>query len=138
MDPSDSSPPASGGYVFPLHAYTSDEVSQFPVLSLSTRRPLRPRRVQRLHLPAAWPLMLAWSSLTDWPLSLCVTRLIWVRLSLRLAPSPSRGFAGRITPNPRPLGYMANGSFQGRLLSVYETETGFTDAPEAQRRGEEK
>ena len=52
-----------------------------------------------------------------------VTRLIWVRLTLRLAPLPSRGFAGQITPSPRPIGYMANGSFQGKLLSVYETKT---------------
>src|SRR6266478_1999340 len=73
--------------------------------------------------------MQTWSFPTDWPLSLGVTRLIWVRLSLRLAPSPrrpglhDRGFADRITPVPRPAGFMANGSFQGKLLSAYETKT---------------
>jgi hypothetical protein len=34
----------------------------------------------------------------------------------------SRGFAAWIAPAPRPLGYMANGPFQGKLLSVYETK----------------
>jgi len=43
-------------------------------------------------------------------------------LALRLAPSPPRGFADRIAPTPRPRSYMANGSFQGKLLSVYETK----------------
>ena len=34
----------------------------------------------------------------------------------------SRGFARRITPNDRPIDYMASGSFQGKLLSVYKIE----------------
>ena len=34
-----------------------------------------------------------------------------------------RGFVRRITPSKRPVGYMANGSFQGELLSVHETRT---------------
>jgi hypothetical protein len=50
-----------------------------------------------------------------------LTRLNWVRLTLRLTPLSWRGFAGRITPSQRPLDYMANGSFQGKLLSVYKT-----------------
>jgi hypothetical protein len=41
-----------------------------------------------------------------------------------------RGFVPEIALATRPPGYMANGSFQGKLLSVYETKTGFTDAPE--------
>jgi hypothetical protein len=40
-----------------------------------------------------------------------------------------RGFMPGIAPATRPVRYMANGSFQGKLLSAYETETGFTDAP---------
>ena len=50
-----------------------------------------------------------------------VTRLVRVRLPLRLAPSPRRGFARRVAPIERPVGYMANGSFHGELLSVHET-----------------
>jgi hypothetical protein len=34
-----------------------------------------------------------------------------------------RGFARQIAPPTRPVGYMANGSFQGKLLSVYETKS---------------
>ena len=47
-----------------------------------------------------------------------------------------RGFAYQITPIPRPVGYLANGSFHGELLSVHKTNTSFTDAPEAQRHRE--
>jgi len=36
---------------------------------------------------------------------------------------------GRIAPAPRSVGYMANGSFHGELLSIHKTNTGFTDAP---------
>ena len=33
-----------------------------------------------------------------------------------------RGFAYQIAPIPRPVGYLANGSFQGELLSVHKTK----------------
>ena len=65
-----------------------------------------------------------------------VTRLIRVRLTLRLAPSPSRGFACQIAPATRPRDYMANGSFQGKLLSVYETKQVSLTHQRARRRRE--
>ena len=52
-----------------------------------------------------------------------VTRLNWVRLSLRLAPWPHRGFVARDCSRQRPVGYMANGSFHDELLSVHKTQT---------------
>jgi hypothetical protein len=33
-----------------------------------------------------------------------------------------QGFVRRIAPSRRPVGYMANGSFQGKLLSAHETK----------------
>jgi hypothetical protein len=39
------------------------------ILSVGTRRPFRPRRVERLLTPAASPSMLAWPNPTGWPLS---------------------------------------------------------------------
>ena len=91
-------------------------------VSFDMRRPLRPRRVHRLHLSAASPVVLASSTLTAWPLSIGVSRLIWVRLSLRLTSSPDRGFAAKDYSRRRPAGYMANGSFHDELLSVHKTQ----------------
>src|SRR6185437_5071668 len=45
-------------------------ISQFPILSFGTRRPLRPRGARWLHLTASSPPMLASSTLTEWPLPL--------------------------------------------------------------------
>ena len=64
---------------------------------------------------------------------LCVTRLKRVRLRygsrLRL-PDAS---CCRITPTPRPVGYMSSGSLHGGLLSFHKT-TEYPDAPEARRK----
>ena len=49
-----------------------------------------------------------------------VTRLIGFAYATARA-FASRGFLGQITPTPRPVGYMANGSFHGELLSVHKT-----------------
>lgn len=60
--------PTGGGYGFPQECCShllACRVSQFPVLSFGTRRPLRPRRAGRLHLPVASSSVLAWSNLTD-------------------------------------------------------------------------
>ncbi len=67
-------------------------------------------------------MVLASSNPTAWPLSIGVTRLLWVHLTLRPTSSPYRGFAAKDCSPQRPVGYMANGSFHDELLSVHKTQ----------------
>jgi len=138
MGPSDSSHAASDGYVFPSDARgcpPACEVSQFPVLSVGTRHPFRPRGAGRLHTPAteASPplrrlrlrrfIVRAGLVLSDGLAApIRVTRLLWVRLRY----GSHLGLPGlRVSDRsgPRPAGYMANGSFHGELLSIHKTKS---------------
>jgi hypothetical protein len=94
-------------------------VSQFPVLSVGTRRPHRPRRAERLHAPVASPFMLASPSSTGshWRNEADLGSLIATARTFAF-----RGFVCRIAPAQRPVGYMANGSFHDELLSVHKTK----------------
>ena len=67
-------------------------------------------------------MVLASSNPTAWPLSIGVTRLLWVHLTLRPTSSPYRGFVAKDCSPQRPVGYMANGSFHDELLSVHKTQ----------------
>src|SRR5882724_10412660 len=86
--------------------------------------------------------MQAWSFPTDWPLSPGVTRLIWVRLSLRLAPSPRRpglhftgaSRIGSLRRRARPATWLT-GHSKVNSFQFTRQKTGFTDAPEARRHG---
>jgi hypothetical protein len=59
----------------------------------------------------------------------CLTRLIRIRLSLRLTPSPhGASYAELLRSHARSATWLASHS-HGRLLSSCKTNTGFTDAP---------
>ena len=90
MSPSDSSHAALDGYVFPPDARgrpPACEVSQFPVLSVGTRRPFRPRGAGRLLAKDTVPsasircfIARAGLALSDGLATpIRVTRLNWVR-----------------------------------------------------------
>ena len=101
-----------------------------PPRSLSSRSclsaravPIRPRGADRLHAPAASPAVLAWPSPTGWPLPRWCNEAESGSLIAAAHAFAFRGFACRIAPTPRPVGYMANGSFHGGLLSFHETRS---------------
>jgi len=64
----------------PFRPHRPARVSHVPEFTFWPRRPLWPRRVHRLLLNIAWALVLASPPLKGWPLSICLTRLDWVRL----------------------------------------------------------
>ena len=106
----------AGGYVFPpiveqaTHPVTPSpcRVSQVPGCSVDARCPQPPRAARRLHPPVASPPVRGFAFSGRLATTELRNEAESGSLTLRLTPSPKRGFTEPVTRTRCPPGYMVN------------------------------